>query len=132
MTSNFDNYLSKDPAMVMWASFIVVCTMCLHAFGVVITKKLQNVNGIQINYHLGLLCLFEVGPIAVFGFNDPSYNSPTMQEFLICMILGGIPMAIGSTFYIIALKLTSNYGMLTPFMFTSIIFGYLMSIFRYG
>ena len=124
--------MSKDPGMVLWASIVIVFTMCLHAFGVVITKKLQNVNGIQINYHLGLLCLFEVCPYAVYGFNDSSYNSPTMQQFLILMVLGGIPMAVGSTFYIVALKLTSNYGMLTPFMFTSIIFGYLMSIFRYG
>ena len=41
-------------------------------------------------------------------------------------------MALGQMFYIIALTLTPNYGMLTPFMFTSIIFGYLMSVFRYG
>ena len=44
----------------------------------------------------------------------------------------GIPITMGLSAYVLALLLTKNYGTLTPFMFTSIIFGYLVSIFRYG
>ena len=44
-----------------------------------------------------------------------------------CLILGGIPMTIGQLGYIASLLLSHNYAMLTPFMFTSIIFGYLLS-----
>ena len=116
----------------MWVSLAVVLMMVMHAYGVVLTKKLKNTNGIQINYYLGLLVLFQGAPLVPYGFSDPQYVTPTMSEFLTLLILGGIPMTLGQMFYILALTLTPNYGMLTPFMFTSIIFGYLMSIFRYG
>ena len=41
-------------------------------------------------------------------------------------------MTLGQLAYIGAILLWHNYAILTPFMFTSIIFGYLMSVFRYG
>jgi len=118
--------------MAMIASLVILGTMVCHAFGVVITKKLRDTNGTQINYFLGVLLLVQVGPLAPYGFSDPQYVVPTLGEFMVLMVVGGIPMALGQMFYIVALTLTPNYGMLTPFMFTSIIFGYLMSVFRYG
>ena len=64
--------------MVMWASLVILLTMVAHAFGVVITKKLKECNGIQISYHLGLMCVFLISPMVPYGFRDPLYVIPTM------------------------------------------------------
>ena len=48
------------------------------------------------------------------------------------MIFMGIPITVGLLLFTYALFLTKNYGRLTPFMFFSIIFSYLVSILRYG
>jgi len=44
----------------------------------------------------------------------------------------GTPITIGLLAYAEALLLTNNYAMLTPFIFTSIIVGYVVSLTRYG
>ena len=77
-SSTFENYLSKDPKMTMIAYMVILVTMVGHAFGVVITKKLKDTNGTQINYFLGILLLVQVGPLAPYGFSDPQYVIPTM------------------------------------------------------
>lgn len=41
-------------------------------------------------------------------------------------------MTIGQLSYIGALLICHHYAMLTPFMFTSIVVGYLVSVLRYG
>jgi drug/metabolite transporter (DMT)-like permease len=46
--------------------------------------------------------------------------------------LSGLPLTLGQLCYIASLLICHDYGMLTPFMFTSIIWGYVVSVFRYG
>lgn len=41
-------------------------------------------------------------------------------------------MTAGQLSYIASLLICHRYGMLTPFMFTSILVGYFFSVFRYG
>jgi drug/metabolite transporter (DMT)-like permease len=44
----------------------------------------------------------------------------------------GVPITVGLLAYAEALLMTKNYALLTPFIFTSIIVGYVVSITRYG
>jgi len=44
----------------------------------------------------------------------------------------GTPITLGLLAFAAALLMSSNYALLTPFMFTSIIFGYVVSIVRYN
>lgn len=42
--SKFEHYQSKDPTVMTVASVILVMVMAMHAYGVVLTKKLRNVH----------------------------------------------------------------------------------------
>ena len=66
-----------------------------------------------------------------YAFGNKDYHFPTMSELFIAFALTGLPLTIGQLMIISSLTITKNYGMLTPFMFTNIIVGYLVSIFRY-
>lgn len=55
-----------------------------------------------------------------------------MEHFFKGIFLSGIPMTIGQLSYIGALILTKNMGVITTLSFTSIIMGFLISVFRYG
>ena len=118
--------------MMLFAAVILVLSMFAHGFGVVITKRMKETNSIHVNYFQGLLIFFAAAFLLPYSFNDFQYHSPTLEESLMCLIIGGIPMTMGQLAYIASLLLTHNYAMLTPFMFSSIIFGYILSIFRYG
>ena len=47
-------------------------------------------------------------------------------------IFAGLPMTAGQLSFIGALTLTKDYGVITTLSFTTIIVGYLVSIFRYN
>lgn len=44
----------------------------------------------------------------------------------------GTPVTLGLIGFAASLLMATNYALLTPFMFTSIIFGYLVSVLRYN
>jgi drug/metabolite transporter (DMT)-like permease len=44
--SKYNSYFSKDPAMTFWAASILLVSVFVHGYGVVITKKLKNTDGI--------------------------------------------------------------------------------------
>ena len=118
--------------MQLWAALILVTIHFIHGYGVVITKKLKQTNSIHVNYVQGLLIAFSSAILIPFAYNDQSYHRPTMWEFGQSIIFSGIPLTMGQLMFVGALLICHDYGMLTPFMFTSIIFGYLMSVIRYG
>jgi drug/metabolite transporter (DMT)-like permease len=130
--SKFENYFSTDPSMLVLAALAMTATMFVHGYGVCVTKKLRESNSIHVNYFQGIIILLVSALLAPFAFNNPNYHKPDMYDSLLALLFSGLPMCIGQLCFVGSLFLTHNYGMLTPFMFTSIIWGYLVSIFRYG
>lgn len=98
------------------------------AYAMIITKRLKEVNSIQINIHLGYCLIFTAGiayPIEVI-------DKTPLHKMIISLFACGLVMAIAAIAFIGALTMTENTGVLTMLMFTSVIVGYIVSITRYG
>ena len=130
--STFENYFSQDPQSSLWAGLIMILFMCLHGFAIVSTKKLKETTTVHINYFQGMLYVMANGVMLPFVQGDEKYHWPQMAEVIKGMIFMGIPITLGLLAFTYALLLTKNYGRLTPFMFTSILFSYMVSVLRYG
>lgn len=129
--SNFANYLSKDPWMEITLSALLVLTTCIMGFGIVITKKLKGTNAFQINYFQGIMILLISALLVPSAFSIEDYHKPTLTEFAWAVIYTGVPTALGGVCYIFALTITQNYALITPFQFTGVLSGYIISITRY-
>lgn len=95
------------------AGILMTIVMALHGLGVIITKKLVNVNSIQINYIQGILILTASSVFMPFVENNTSYTDTDMWLILKSILFSGIPMAVGQLCYIAGLVLTKNLGMIT-------------------
>ena len=63
---------------------------------------------------------------------DSDFHLPTPLEALKAVLLMGVPVTLGLLGFAAALLMSTSYGTLTPFMFTAILFSYLVSVLRYG
>jgi drug/metabolite transporter (DMT)-like permease len=115
----------------VWASFIFTAVMCLHGYAFVLTKKLINMNAAQINYNLGIMLFMTCALFMPYALADPNFRIPSSLELLEALFLSGLPMTLAQLCVLYSLLLTRNYGMLTPFQFSTIIVGYLVSVLRY-
>lgn len=59
--SDFKNYLSNDPIVKLFVCIMFIVGNIMWAYAQIITKRLQGVNSIQINVHLGIMYLFTTG-----------------------------------------------------------------------
>lgn len=105
--------------------------MSIHGFAVVSTKKLICTNALQINYMLGVLLIIACSVLLPSALADPNYHRPTFSEILEAIVFTGIPVSFGQLLGISAFLMTKKLGMITPFQFSNIVLGYLISIFRY-
>jgi drug/metabolite transporter (DMT)-like permease len=115
----------------LWAAVLYTVVMCAHGYSFVTTKKLVNTNAVQISYHLGVIIVFSSAVLMPYALNDGDYNVPSIGELAEAVVVTGLPMTLGQLAAMSSLLITHNYGMLTPFQFSTIIVGYLVSIFRY-
>ena len=123
--------MSRDPLAAMFAAFILTIIMCLHGYAVLLTKKLVNTHSFQVLYFSGLLILLSSALLYPYASVDPTFDEITMPDFFTGLLLTGLPVTLGGLFMIKALLITKNYGVLTPFMFCSILVGYIISVVRY-
>ena len=96
------------------------------------TKKLRNSNCLHINYSQGVMMVMMNGLILPAASHNSDYHYPSLSEAALGLLLMGTPVTLGLLAFAAALLMSHNYALLTPFMFTSIIFGYLVSVVRYG
>jgi len=113
-------------------AFLFLLVKIIHGYGVMTTKKITKQNGFQISYIQGLLVLFSSAITLPYVTNQSDYKEVEFITVLKSCLFSGCFIALGSTFWITALTLTKNFGLITTFSFTSIILGYLVSVFRYG
>ena len=113
------------------AAFFFTCVMCLHGYAVVTTKKLIETNTIQLNFILGCLILLSSAVMMPSAMADPNYHKPTNIEMLYAFLFTGMPMALGQFIGVSAFIMSKNLGIVTPFQFSNIILGYLVSVLRY-
>jgi drug/metabolite transporter (DMT)-like permease len=76
--SKFQNYKTDDPVVMLGAAVIFTLVMCLHGWGMVITKKLKKTNGVQINYFLGILLLMSSAVMLPAAFADEEFHRPAL------------------------------------------------------
>ena len=105
--------------------------MSMHAFAVVSTKKLICTNALQINFMLGVLFMIASSLLLPSALADLNYHRPTFSEILEAIVFTGIPVSFGQLLGVSAFLMTKKLGMITPFQFSNIVLGYLISIFRY-
>jgi hypothetical protein len=117
--------------MLTFVGLIFTILTCGHAYASVITKKLTNTNSIQINYFQGMMITFISSILAPQAYANVNYNKMTMDTLVWSFLFVGLPTALGGFAFITALTITKNYAMVTPCMFTGIVLGYVLSIFRY-
>ena len=110
----------------------MILLMMVHGYGVMLTKKLQGVHTVQVNFIQGILILFSGVILYPLSEGETGYSKMDMEHFFKGVFLSGIPMTIGQLSYIGAFILTKNMGVITTLSFTSIIMGFLISVFRYG
>ena len=114
------------------AAFFYTLIMILHGYAIVTTKKLISTHMIHINFILGSVILFSSSVLMPSAMVDADYHKPTSEEMLYAFFLTGIPMVLGQYMGISAFVMTKKLGMVTPFQFSNIILGYVVSIVRYG
>ena len=117
--------------MITLVGILFTLATCGHGLGSVMTKKLRNVVSMQINYFQSLIVIIFSALLTPLANSDPIYNKMTMNELGWTVLLTGLPTSLGAICHITALTITKNYAIVTPFMFSGIVVGYLVSIFRY-
>jgi drug/metabolite transporter (DMT)-like permease len=83
-------------------------------------------------YFQNMVLLFATAILLPVGLKDENFYKPDFSDLLKLAIFTCIPLSLGQLAVNQALLMTNNYGLVTPFMFSSIISGYLISVIRYG
>ena len=131
-SSSFGNYLSTDPTVVLCVSIILLVAIAVYSYGLVLIKKLKNSSSLEIMYMQHMVLLFATAILLPIGLQDENFYKPNFPDLFKLAVFTCIPISLGGLAINQALLMTSNYGLVTPFMFSSIISGYLVSVIRYG
>ncbi len=120
--------MSDDPWVKLLVGALFILGNIMWAYAQVITKRLNNVNSIQINIHLGLFFMFTTGI-----FYPTQVSSPiSIDKIIIGIFMGGFVIAFAQITFIGAMTMTKNTGVLAMFLFVGVIVGYLVSVFKYN
>lgn len=98
----------------------------------VATKKLIETHPTQIAYYVSVILISVNSLITPTAINDDNYYRPTMLDLFKGILFSGIPLVCGMLTINTAMLISHRYGLIMPFLFTSIIVGYFISIVRYG
>ena len=100
----------------------------LWGYGQVITKRLKNLDAYQIVLNAGIVFTF----ISTMAYCAAGQYKFTMQKFGICLVVVGIPTFFSLSLTIMSVKMVRETGLVMILMYTSVILGYLMSVFYYN
>ena len=96
------------------------------AYSVVIMKKIHSCNPVQISSYIGIVF------VMVSGLTYPIDESEfSLTEYAYGFLFFGMPIVIGQYLFTAAILISKNTGVTTMMIFTSVIWAYLLSIFRY-
>jgi len=113
-----------------WASLIMIIVLMIHAYGSILAKMIDR-NSIEINLYQGLVIFVSCSCLAPL-IEAGNRQRVEMSVFLKGLVYYGITTAVGQLFYIEALKLSKNTGMLTTLSFSSVILNNMVSLFLYN
>ena len=100
----------------------------LWGYGQVITKRHKNLDAYQIVLNAGIVFTF----ISTMAYCAAGQYKFTMQKFGICLVVVGIPTFFSLSLTIMSVKMVRETGLVMILMYTSVILGYLMSVFYYN
>jgi hypothetical protein len=107
--------------------FVLLAAVSCWAYAHIVVKKLKHMEAVQINLYFAFVLTLTNAFLYPFLVTNPV---PPIK-FLISIGLCGFPIALSALFFITALKINHNSGMTSMFVFSSVVVGYLLSIFRY-
>ena len=113
-------------------SVILLIVRGIYSYGVMLIKKLKESTSLEIMYFQNMVLLFATAILLPVGLKDENFYKPDAMDLLQLALFTCIPLSLGQLAVNQALLMTKNYGLVTPFMFSSIIAGYIISIVRYG
>ena len=106
--------------MIFFMAMMFAC-----AYAIVLTKKIKA-NTYQINFFMGIVIQFSGVFMYPFTKNNANYT-----QIILGILLTGIPLSLGQTIYIAALRMSRNAGLVSITGFVTVGISYLISIFRY-
>ena len=65
--------------MIVKAGILFTVVMCIHGYGILVTKKLVNTSAAQINYYLGIMLTIFSALLIPYAFGDDNYLIPSGQ-----------------------------------------------------
>jgi hypothetical protein len=107
--------------------FILLAAVACWAYAHIVVKKLKHMEAVQINLYFAFVLTLTNAFLYPFIVTDPV--APV--KFLISIGACGFPIALSAFMFITALKINHNSGLTTMFIFSSVVVGYLLSLFRY-
>jgi drug/metabolite transporter (DMT)-like permease len=123
--TEYEHYISRDNLITTVFSILFLASMTIWAVGIVITKW-ATANTFQNNFVLGLGLTFAGALGYPYLETKASY-----LELGLSVLFTSIPMIIGQWMFIASLTMTKQTGVLNMFNFSTVIFAYLISVFRY-
>lgn len=108
-------------------AFALLVAVGLWGYSQIVVKTLTHMEAIQINLFFAFVLTLTNAFLYPLIVTSPV--SPI--KFLISIGICGLPIAVSALFFLMALKINHNSGMTTMFIFSSVVVGYLLSIFRY-
>lgn len=128
--SEFKHYRpdAADISVQLFVCIVLVVATVGWAYSIVIVKQVKNSTHYHLNFQLGYMLIMSAGCLYP---NTQVPQELRVSSFLMSLLLQGLPLAIGQTFFSNALKLTKNHGITTMVGFIGVILGYLVKVFRY-
>lgn len=99
------------------------------AYAMIITKDLKETNPIQLSFVSGIL-YGGMGTLLYFPYQNTRLVTP--YELVFDIIFAGGLITLATYLYMVGLTISKKTGNLTMTNFATVIFGYIISIVRYG
>ena len=125
--SEFENYHSDGIGVGLAVSTMLVLSNFGWGYSIVYTKDLHY-HPYQISYHCGILLVLASSLIYI-SLGNFEFD---FQKMLICFFLTGVPCALTALAHVTAVKMTKRTGILFIINFSTVLLGYLVSIFYYN
>ena len=124
--SDFKNYKSDDPFVMLVVSGLLLLFVGFWAYGIYITKKNQH-HILEVVYHQSIFGIIGSSLAYVFLEQRVSFYIFSHSFLWIGLVLGG-----GFTIFNVGLSLSENTGVCSMITQVTVIIGYGYSVFRYG
>ena len=131
-TSDFKNYKTDSNLVRFLVTIFLIVITIAQAYSVLIVRKIDKskISHYELNLHFGYVSIFMSGIFYQFS-PDNAFNFDFIF-FIKCLVYSGLIMALAQAFFMQALYITKNFGIVMMVGFIGLLYSYFLSVFRYG